>query len=397
MTGFKSLHTKKRYLIFLPVLLLLAGMLLLLIPEDRTPEPTPLELLAPEIRKIQDPAVRQAYQNAWDQFSRYLPGIICWGDSLTAGFGGDGIKYPDALAQKIALRITDPFNALLEENGWSYPLFPYVRALNMGVGGEDSTTILARNGAIPMVIAEDIRIPIMKDYTPVSLISSNGKEVEPLLQGRDGLEYVVLDGVRGYLNLRPAEDGSGENVYCFSRSRRGFPKTIPAGTPVITAASETNLNFIPVIFMGTNMGHESVEELISQHKALIDHQKGNPKDGDQARFIVVGLHINDKETMAPMEKAMEAAFGRQYINLRDYLSTQGLQDAGITPTPKDLEMMEKGMTPASLMVEDQLHFNAEAYLLLGNLIYDRMDELHYFDEADAAMAALTEAVVSAES
>lgn len=44
--------------------------------------------------------------------------------------------------------------------------------------------------------------------------------------------------------------------------------------------------------------------------------------------------------------------------------------------------MSKGMTPQSLL-SDSVHFTEEGYKLIGNLIYERMDELGYFDEIKA--------------
>ena len=216
------------------------------------------------------------------------------------------------------------------------------------------------------------------------LQSASGKPVEPLYQGRAGLEYVVIDGVKGYLNLRPVEEGSDQMGYYFSRRRRGLPKDIPAGTPIITAGSENYKNYIPILFIGTNQGYDSIEELIEQQNALIEHQSGNPKDGDQPRFLVIGLHINTAEMQAPMEQAMEQEYGRQYINLREYMVTEGLKDAGIPPTEEDLLRISYGMTPSSLMIEDELHFNGQGYVLIGNLLYNRAEELHYLDEVTAA-------------
>jgi len=77
---------------------------------------------------------------------------------------------------------------------------------------------------------------------------------------------------------------------------------------------------------------------------------------------------------------MKAEYGNQYINLREYMSTDALNDARLEITNKDKEMMAKGMTLASLMKTDMCHFNSIGYKLIGNLIYNRMDELGYFNE-----------------
>jgi lysophospholipase L1-like esterase len=46
--------------------------------------------------------------------------------------------------------------------------------------------------------------------------------------------------------------------------------------------------------------------------------------------------------------------------------------------------MAEGATPKSLL-NDKIHFNAKGYELLGNLVYEKMDELGYFKEIKSAM------------
>lgn len=67
------------------------------------------------------------------------------------------------------------------------------------------------------------------------------------------------------------------------------------------------------------------------------------------------------------------------------MAAQGLTDAGVECTDEDQEMIAEGMTPASLMIDDKCHFNSDGYRLIGNLIYNRMDELGYFDEVKEAI------------
>lgn len=84
---------------------------------------------------------------------------------------------------------------------------------------------------------------------------------------------------------------------------------------------------------------------------------------------------------------MYAEYGEHYINLREYMGTQGLADAGLKATEEDMQMMEIGMTPASLLV-DGVHFNAGGYELIGKLIYTRMEELGYFSECREAIKGM---------
>jgi hypothetical protein len=155
---------------------------------------------------------------------------------------------------------------------------------------------------------------------------------------------------------------------------------VKAGTEIITSGSTQYLDYISVIFIGQNGGYDDVDELIEQQRAIIDHQEMS--EVNQGKFIIVGLHTGTAAGRSGLEKAMQAEYGDQYINLREYMSTSGLQDAGIEATDEDKEMMAEGMTPSSLL-SDTVHFTEDGYKLIGNLIYERMDELGYFDEIKA--------------
>lgn len=292
-------------------------------------------------------------------------GIICWGDSLTAGTGGDGTTYPAVLQQLIQ------DNLIPETLSDSFE----VEVLNMGVGGEDTNTILGRNGAIPFVVAENLVIPARAEPVEIRFQSAAGKAVAPLRQGTAGIEWVEMNGVSGELNIDQESYTSSEYSYTFTRKDVGDPIEIPAGTPILTSGSVVGTDYFTVIFMGENGGYDTYGELIAQQRAIIEHQEKN-KDC----FIIIGLHTGTAKERADLEATMKAEYGDKYINLREYMCTEGLRDAGLLPTSEDEEMMEKGMTPASLMISDKCHFNEYGYKLIGNLIYNRMDELGYFDE-----------------
>lgn len=343
-------------------------------------------------KEAEEEIIEQRYEEVTSVISTYLPGIICWGDSLTAGAGGNGTTYPGTLQKLLQINITESLalDSLRSYYGSlnNFDLDP-VAVVNMGVGGEDTTTILGRNGAIPFVVADDFIIPADNTPVEITMVSSNGKNVAPLRQGAAGLDYVVIDGVRGTLSI---EKSDASQTYYFTRATNGETVEIKAGTEIVTSGAVENLNYIPVIFIGQNGGYDDIEDLIAQQKAIIEHQKENPVNEDgSARFIIVGLHTGTEKSRAVLETAMEVEYGDQYINLREYMSTEGLADAGIEATEEDQEMMADGMTPASLL-SDSVHFTADAYWLIGNQIYERMNELGYFDEVkeviDAAMVPL---------
>lgn len=338
-----------------------------------------LEKLAKEYRKerlVEEKHLDALFLSVRSILSEEIPGIICWGDSLTAGAGGNGIKYPLVLQSLLQTEICDTFSlekVVSSKHSSLLSMKDYTlkapEVLNMGVGGESTSTILGRNGAIPFVTSKAFTIPTSCEAVPIEFKSRNGYNVAPLRQGDAGVNPVKISGIEGTLSYI-SEDSS----YYFTRKESGSSITVPCGSIIKTSGSTTGLNYLTVIFIGQNGGYSDIAELISQQRAILQHQEDH-----RERYIIVGLHTGTADSRAELEAAMLAEYGDKYINLREYMSTKALEDAGLEPTWEDIIMMEAGMTPSSLLVEDGLHFNATAYELIGNLIFDRMDTLGYFD------------------
>ena len=108
--------------------------------------------------------------------------IVCWGDSLTAPHTGKGIK---GKVRRIVKGAAYP-EYLEEMLGNDYEI------INCGVGGENTLTIMARQGAYPMKLAHDVVIfksdevkykTFIGNNDVSAFVSSyNGKSVTPLLQ-----------------------------------------------------------------------------------------------------------------------------------------------------------------------------------------------------------------------
>lgn len=325
------------------------------------------------------------YQELTGVFATYLPGVICWGDSLTAGAGGYGTTYPAVLEELIRENICNTISPLeVTENAESRPIDILasvfdVPVVNMGVGGESASTILGRSGAIPFIISKDVTIPADKEPVLVEMMSSNGKIVMPLYQGNAGMESVEIDGIEGVIVLEEGMQGGTDYQYFFTRNEKGNSQTIVAGTQIITSGSKNYQGFIPIVFIGNNRDYGTVEELFDYLSASVtDNTTGG------GRFIIIGLPTLTGDFAMEVEDKMTLEFGEQYINLREYMSTRALKDADIEPTESDIQLMENGQAPASLMYDD-IHFNSIGYRLIAKLVYLRMDELGYFDEVRAVI------------
>jgi lysophospholipase L1-like esterase len=287
-----------------------------------------------------------------------MPAVNCWGDSLTAGYMGNGVTYPKTLQQI--------FSVQLSANGYKAST-PVVR--NLGISGETSLEIACRGG-YKMHLRHSVLMNKPGSPQLFEIATKDGRAVSILRLGDNGVNPVRINGITGHLSRV-----SGNNLYTFTPKYIKHQDTLAPGSVVTTYSATHYRSAIPVIFIGQNGGYESDIDLIRQQKAIIKNQIG----GSQ-QYLIIGLHTGTAEQRAALEKHMQKAYGKHYINLRAILSKNGLKIARMKETTKDSQMMQKGMTPASLLAADGLHFNAKGYRIVARIVYARMDALgmiHY--------------------
>ena len=269
--------------------------------------------------------------------------INCFGDSLTFGAGSTGLGFPQLLSSSVGVNVN-----------------------NFGVGGENSLAILARQGSVPMKILNAVTIP--SGLTAVSIGTSlkstlDNSNINPLVQGgNSGINPCVVSGIECNLTLV-------SGTYFLTRTVAGTARTTATNEILITAASKNNRNSLAnVFYLGTNTGGWTTNQsLIDQYKLAISFS-------DTENFLCIGLHSRtgyDEALFIALESDMVKAFGSRYINLRKYLVTNALGDAGITPTAADNNAIALGNCPPSLLA-DTIHFNDIGYGLVSNLIYQRI-------------------------
>lgn len=272
--------------------------------------------------------------------------IDCWGDSLTQAYGFIG--YPQILQSLLGNNYT---------------------VNNLGVGGETTKTIAGRQGGMAYIVQPDVVIPSSKTAVEITLKSDDGGTVAPIktsIQRYMGVNPVTLEGIEGTLTW----SNDGTDHWYFTRNIEGDSMTINRPTVLLTDGRKRKKNVL-IIFMGQNGGWDNnPDTLVKQYKKMIDQANSN-------RYILLGLTSSNATSGAALEKAMFENFGRHYINLREYLSTYGIQDAGLTPTSTDLEQMAVGAVPSSLL-SDAIHGNQYYYNIIGNLVYKRGKELDYW-------------------
>ncbi len=331
--------------------------------------------------------IQAEYQKDMDTVANYLPGIVCWGDTLTQGTSGN-ISYPSVLQTYLDtyfcdiydFRSTIPNADEFARLNWdNYKVS--IPVVNMGCAQESTYTVLGRCGAVPYVLSADVLIPAGCERVEVRLVSDSGRKVGPLVGGGNGINNVFIGDIEGTLSIDATSQRLGVYQYYFTRLEPGEETAVNAGTVVKTAASDLYRDYIHIVWIGTYGSFTSANDLVNQVKALLARQEVNPE-----RFLVIGVfgqngQVYSSAYMDAIDTAMMQAFGNRYVNVRKYLMGDGLADAGIEPTKKDIYNINDKRIPDSFKISsDGVELTGKAYTLIGKLIYDRMESLGYFDE-----------------
>ena len=150
--------------------------------------------------------------------------------------------------------------------------------------------------------------------------------------------------------------------------------TIRKGTILKTKAMrELRGAYCSIFFIGQNGGYSSTRELIAQLNAMINYSKSK-------HYIVISHPVpnqvekNAKE-MCMMEDSLGQEFGSSFINLRRYLVSSGLHDAGLVPTDEDIVAVKQGKCPPQLL-KDGTHFTKDGYKLIAKLVEDKIKKMN---------------------
>lgn len=340
-------------------------------------------------RKDNQDTVQVAYDTDLATIAQYLPGIVCWGDSLTTGSSGN-VSYPNTLQKYINTYMCDIYDLYSTiENAQDYNRLDWTQytvsipVINMGSGMENSETVLGRSGVVPYVISKAFEIPADTEPVQIEIKSDRGTTVNPLTAGNAGLNPVTISGIEGTISLETNVQGWGQ-AYYFTRTEPGEAVEVDKDTMVLSGSMNAYTDYLHIVWLGTYDNLNDPAQLVSDTKALLSRQAKNPE-----RYIVLGpCTIRGKWTSADVtamnaiDSAMLQAFGNHYINVRKYLLADGMTDAKISATREDKVAIQQSMVPNSFRSSstNSADLNGTAYRLIGKLVYDRMETLGYFDE-----------------
>jgi lysophospholipase L1-like esterase len=282
--------------------------------------------------------------------------VNCFGDSLTFGYGGEGITYPGTLQKLLG-------------NGY--------QVYNMGVGGETTTTIAGRQGSIPMLV-KTVTIPAEVKALEVELISANGEIPKPLRQGEAGVNPCYIKGIKGNLTITQTDTTNSDAKWYFTREEKGAETFIKEPVELITAASLNRRQGVLILWTGTNdlfdiPKDRLAKKIIEQQRVMVDYMEYSEK-----QYIIIGLTYSTAfPFIDDVNKELKETYGKHFLNIKPYLLEEGLKAAGLVETEQDRLKKNQGNIPESLLVDD-VHFNALGYTLIGEQVYKKGIELGYW-------------------
>lgn len=276
-----------------------------------------------------------------------IPGVVCWGDSITYGFGGQGTTYPDTLRE------------LLNGRGYNVPV------VNNGICGETTYTILARTGKINFYLKDGATMAAGTNYGEVNVTVDGGQFLNLCGWSTEGLNPVSIGGVMGNLS---AAGGSGEK-YGFTRFDSSAEMNLGAGAEIVSYGRYGYPGYVNILLMGQNGTYSSDEDLLEQNQMFV-----NGLDND--KYIIIGLLTGDNNQRDHYDAIMEQRFGRKYISMRKELIARAREITGTPEDWSDVSDRENGRVYSNLW-SDSVHMKGECYRAMGVIVFDRMVELGY--------------------
>ncbi|QYC10555.1 SGNH/GDSL hydrolase family protein [Brevundimonas nasdae] len=261
--------------------------------------------------------------------------IVCLGDSLTAGAGGT--PYPTQLALIIGRAV-----------------------VNMGIGGQGSGAIVARQGGDPTLLtvtANEIPAavtPLAVTVRTISLLTNQGA------QTIDG----TLAGVSGALTR------ASDDTYSFTRKAAGAVRYCAPSTPFIPAQGVERQDEVWSIWIGRNDGTGNLatttKAKVASAVAFLGHDRyfvlgviNKTKAGSDTSYTE-GVGTPAYQQIVAYNNDQAARYGSRFVDIRRHLIDYGLADAGLTPTTRDIEDIAQDCIPTALL-SDGLHLNTAGY------------------------------------
>lgn len=247
------------------------------------------------------------------------------GDSLMAGTGGEGVNITKECASILELKSYGVFGfggSLTKDIGFTFGAFS-------GYIEPNKTTFKIKNA----------------DLTADIWIANNQLNGKTVIV--DGKEYIVKQTAKDTFSLNGY---TPQNIY----------------VPIHTKESEYTSN-VYLIWCGTNDRGYKWDYLETIAKRIPNN-----------KYVVLGLTKYGTDTTVASEAIGMNTFGSHFFNTRLQVINNAFNVLGIKPTEEDIEKMNNGLMPPSLL-SDETHFNANGYKAIGILLAKHIESLNYFN------------------
>ena len=334
---------KKNNIIFITVVLILCAIIALIFFYDRNRTQNFISKFTDNSNKVVDTNKNKEPQETdntekKDNPETVIPNLYCVGDSTTLGKENENNSYPAYLNNLANLNIKT-------------------------IGDEKitSSALLVKLGITPVYV-DKLTIPASTTPTPIVFLNQGGKANNELLKSQGSIESVTINGIAGKITYR--YEG---NTLLFTRDQPG-EQTIINSPTLIQVNNNIEPNGILILYTG------AYEESIKG--SLVKYQKEIIQAFNTENYLVVSLTQNDRNET---NESLKAAHGEHYLDFKSYLLSNGLQDAGITPTAQDLQDIAENKIPTSLKA-NEINGNDKYCQLLSKQILDKLTTLKYINK-----------------
>jgi lysophospholipase L1-like esterase len=237
-----------------------------------------------------------------------------------------------------------------------------VKTVNFGVASQGSAEVAVRQGGLkPLITLAGNALP-SRSATAVNVaaISPNDGWTQYAKAGTMTM-HGSLAGVSG--TLQHTETPSGPTYSFAPDAAPESTVQVPPNTQFVGDQGAMYRHAIQIIWVGTN--NSSQTEAIKRDIASMV----NWLDPNSNRYLIVN-------TIPEVTAALAATYGPRFVNLREWLASDGLMASKLSPTPEDVAAAAAGAIPPSLTV-DGTHFTQVAYTAIGHHLADVVKAMNW--------------------
>ena len=249
--------------------------------------------------------------------------ISAYGDSMVEGIHGAGATWPAVLATELS-RVVN----------------------NYGKSGQRSVEVAIRaGGVVPLITLPSNTVPASGSVTVTCDSPADTSLFSAVITTAAG----TIAGIPATLTR------SAAGVWTLTRNTAGTATPSPPRSPFLVTVP--NPKGVQIIWVGRN---DTIKDTaFTSIKATVDRMPaGTP-------FIIISICNNIDEPagsagyleIQTLNRKLQDAYPKAFVDMRWFLVNQGLAEAGITPTTGDNDNIAQDIIPASLR-SDGIHINS---------------------------------------